>query len=108
MGLRHRLAVVAQAFDMKLDRFADELLGLVSSLANRNAAGKVGHVRSNAILGLFENDEVFHAVSPLLHQTCLLQDTSKRSGRHVKTRATGDSNPPPLHGITKLSITTSS
>jgi hypothetical protein len=54
MRRRDRLAALAKAVDVQLDRFADELHRFISRFRNGNAAGKVGNVCANRGIALFE------------------------------------------------------
>lgn len=51
-------AVAAEAFDVELDGFADELLGLVEGLAGGDASGEVGDPGGVSGLGFVEDDGV--------------------------------------------------
>ena len=59
MRWRNRLAVLAQAGDVKLDCFANEFLSLFAILSDGDAAWEVRHIRTYAAGRLFEDDEVF-------------------------------------------------
>ena len=56
MRLRNCLAVVAETFNMKLDRFTNELFRLIARLADCDAPRQIRHVRSHALACFFEDD----------------------------------------------------
>src|SRR5690348_10402348 len=62
---RNGLAVLAERVDVEANRLADVLANLVHRVAAGSAAGKVGDVcRVATVVGLFDDVEVFHRVTP--------------------------------------------
>src|SRR5437867_4093324 len=76
MRLWNCLAVVAETFNVKLDRLTNELFGLIATLADCDTPRQIRYVRSHATSCFFEDDRVFHALLFFL-QSSLFQDTSK-------------------------------
>ena len=76
MRLWNCLAVVAEAFNVKLDRLTNELFCLIATLADCDTPRQIRYVRSHATSCFFEDDQVFHAFA-ILSSKQLASDTSK-------------------------------
>jgi hypothetical protein len=60
LGLRHRVTMLFETFDMKLNRFPNQSEGFLSCLAHRNASGKIRNVRPKSSFTRFDDDDVLH------------------------------------------------
>src|SRR6187401_1741557 len=59
---RYRLAVLAKALDVKLDRLADELAYLGLALGSGDTPRKIRDVRAKTGFALFDDHEVLHGL----------------------------------------------
>lgn len=84
---RNRQTVLAKAFDVKDNGFANFCFNLSDCGACGNATGKVRHIGRVVALGLLNNDGVAHTTSL---QTSLLQDAVQRTGRKIVARLARD------------------
>src|SRR5207247_8485598 len=76
MRLWNCLAVVAEAFNVKLDRLTNELFCLIATLADCDTPRQIRYVRSHATSCFFEDDQVFHAFA-ILSSKQLASGTSR-------------------------------
>jgi hypothetical protein len=59
-GRRNRLAILTQAFQVKLDRLSDQPHDLSARFVDRDAAWQVRYVGAERVFTLLNNDDVIH------------------------------------------------
>lgn len=95
-----------EALDVELDRLADELHGLGTTLTDSNTTGEIRHVCTNRCLSLLDDHDIFHGITLRLLQPCLLPDASESSLRHIDTEVARDRHRTRLRRVAILSVTT--
>lgn len=67
--LRDVIAMFAHSFEVKLDSFANQALGLSEILPRCNAAGQIWNVRGKAVFRFLNHNRVSHFFSPACFST---------------------------------------
>lgn len=65
------MPVFAKTFDVKLDRFTNELQHFFARFGRSDAAWKIRHVSSEGALAFLDYDHVLHGLPHFLSPACL-------------------------------------